>query len=219
MTEPAWVEHAIWWQVYPLGFTGADTSGRSRSPGGGLLQISRYLDYAARLGASGIALGPIFESDSHGYDTIDYFRIDQRLGSNEDFDLLVEAARERGLRLLLDGVFNHVGPSFPAPEGWLVDGAFFEGHSGLLRLDHANPAVADHVVEVMCHWLDRGAAGWRLDAAYAVPSAFWATVLPRALESHLEVAQRRQLLRAGLGFGPAQRLASGLRAADVRRQP
>jgi cyclomaltodextrinase len=184
MTEPTWVEHAVWWQLYPLGFTGADPTGVDRSPGGGLRQVAGYLDYAVRLGASGIALGPIFDSTSHGYDTSDYYRIDQRLGSDADFDLLVAEAASRGLRLLLDGVFNHVGPEFPAPEGWLKAGAVFEGHSGLLELDHANPAVAAHVVDVMCHWLDRGAHGWRLDAAYAVPPAFWAVVLPRVRERH-----------------------------------
>ena len=184
MSEPAWVEHTVWWLVYPLGFGGADTTGKDRSPGAGLLQLVRYLDYVVDLGTTGLALGPIFDSTSHGYDTIDHWRIDPRLGSGEDFDTLVRELRSRGLRLLLDGVFNHVGPDFPAPQGWLADGAVFEGHPGLLTLDHSNPAVVDHVVAVMCHWLDRGADGWRLDAAYAVPSAFWAAVLPRVRAQH-----------------------------------
>lgn len=211
--EPDWVRHAIWWQVYPLGFTGADTTGADRRPAHGLARIADWLDYAVRLGASGLALGPIFDSSTHGYDTVDHFRIDPRLGVDADFDDLVARAHQRGLRILLDGVFNHVGrehPAFAAPPGegappggggapprpdWFVptgatgpdgrpDYATFEGHDGLVTLRHANPAVADHVTEIMNHWLDRGADGWRLDAAYAVPAEFWARVLPRVRRAH-----------------------------------
>ena len=204
--EPGWVTHAIWWHVYPLGFTGADTTGSDRQPARQLGSVADWLSYAVHLGASGIALGPIFESGTHGYDTVDYYRIDERLGNETDFDDLVARAHERGLRVLLDGVFNHVGRGFPAlaqaiAEGpssphadWFVrdqrdDGTepgftTFEGHGGLVALNHANPAVADFVVDVMNHWLDRGADGWRLDAAYAVPTPFWADVLRRVHIAH-----------------------------------
>ena len=101
--------------------------------------------------------------------------------------------------MLLDGVFNHVGREFPAfvaaeaggPEAaWFRRGrrrcgwATFEGHDMLVALNHDEPAVADHVAAVMSHWLAAGADGWRLDAAYAVPPAFWARVLPRVRERH-----------------------------------
>lgn len=178
-----WVRHAIWWQVYPLGFVGAYPA--EPAPAAAehrLLRLVDWLDHAVGLGVSGLALGPIFASQTHGYDTVDHFRIDPRLGDQGDFDRLITETHRRGLRVLLDGVFNHVGPQFPRAD-WLRrrgnDVATFEGHGGLLALDHGNPQVADHVVEVMCHWLGRGADGWRLDAAYAVPDRFWATVLPR----------------------------------------
>jgi cyclomaltodextrinase / maltogenic alpha-amylase / neopullulanase len=181
--EPSWVEHAIWWQVYPLGFVGAERESAGVDVTHRLGRIAGWLDYAVELGASGIALGPVFASATHGYDTLDFFRVDPRLGDEADFAALIEQARGRGLRVLLDGVFNHVGRGFVAPRSWFrFDGdehATFEGHSGLLALDHDEPAVADHVVDVMCHWLAAGADGWRLDAAYAVPPAFWARVLPR----------------------------------------
>lgn len=210
MNEPEWVQHAIWWHVYPLGFVGAEKAATEEPAAAHrLLELVPWLDYAVELGASGLALGPVFASETHGYDTTDYFAIDPRLGSLEDFDTLVAEAGRRGLRILLDGVFNHTGRSFPpfrqvlaqgagAPTaGWFSldwpDGAGpgvepgyrdFEGHHHLVALDHGEPAVADFVVEVMEYWLGRGADGWRLDAAYAVPSSFWAGVTRRVRSSH-----------------------------------
>jgi cyclomaltodextrinase len=207
---PDWIQDAVWWHVYPLGFVGAELE----ATGDGVVRhrlgrLTCWLDYAVELGASGIALGPVFDSGTHGYDTVDHLRIDPRLGDDADFDALVAAAHQRGLRVLLDGVFNHVGRDHPAfravleqgpaapsaswfrldwPGGWRpgVEPRYdtFEGHGQLVALDHGAPAVADLVTGVMTHWLDRGADGWRLDAAYAVPSSFWATVLPRVRVAH-----------------------------------
>ncbi|HUH67501.1 MAG TPA: alpha-amylase family protein [Mycobacterium sp.] len=194
MRGPAWIEHAIWWQVYPLGFVGAfPQSSEPPQPGEHRLRrLVGWFDHAIELGASGVALGPIFASRTHGYDTTDHYRIDPRLGDDADFDYLVAQARRRGLRILLDGVFNHVGVDFPryreAPDNeasarWFRGrrGRFhtFEGHSELITLNHNNPEVADYTVDVMAHWLRRGADGWRLDAAYAVPQQFWASTIPK----------------------------------------
>jgi cyclomaltodextrinase len=134
------------------------------------------------LGANGLALGPVFASETHGYDTVDYYRIDPRLGDASDFARLLDAAHERGMKVLLDGVFNHVAHSFTQPS--LLGSGTFEGHDHLVVLDHDSPAVRDYVTEVMCHWLDKGADGWRLDAAYAVPRPFWADVLGRVRRRH-----------------------------------
>lgn len=179
------VDHAIWWQVYPLGATGAPIRGEA-SPSDRLRRLEGWLDYAVELGCSGLLLGPVFASTSHGYDTVDHFRIDPRLGTDEDFDRLVASARERGLSIMLDGVFNHVGVRHPmvsdpySPirrvEGRPVP---WEGHGDLALLNHDDPRTADLVVEVMLHWLRRGIAGWRLDVAYAVPGWFWRTVTDR----------------------------------------
>ncbi|HKI42674.1 MAG TPA: alpha-amylase family glycosyl hydrolase [Mycobacterium sp.] len=201
MTGPAWIAHAIWWQVYPLGFVGAyPTSSAPPQPiEHRLRRLVDWFDHAIEMGASGIALGPIFASRTHGYDTTDHYRIDPRLGDDADFDHLIGEAHRRGLRVLLDGVFNHVGADFShyseAPDNeasarWFRGrpGRFhsFEGHSELITLNHDNPEVADYVVDVMAHWLGRGADGWRLDAAYAVPERFWASTLPRVRERHPE---------------------------------
>jgi glycosidase len=183
MSEPAWVEHAIWWQVYPLGFVGAYPSDSPPTADEHRMRrIADWFDHAIALGASGIALGPVFASRMHGYDTVDHYRIDARLGDDSDFDHLIAEAHRRGLRVLLDGVFNHVARDF-AHTGWFRKrgNAFdtFEGHGELIALDHDNPDVVDYTVDVMTHWLGRGADGWRLDAAYAVSDEFWAAVLPR----------------------------------------
>lgn len=187
MTEPAWIAHAIWWQVYPLGFVGAFPADHPPSADEHRLRrITDWLDHAVQLGASGIALGPIFASRTHGYDTTDHFSIDPRLGDDDDFDHLVAEARSRGLRILLDGVFNHVGTDFAryrdGDAAWFQrrgnSFATFEGHGELITLNHANPEVVSYTADVMAHWLRRGADGWRLDAAYAVPDRFWAQVLP-----------------------------------------
>ncbi|TDW81184.1 alpha-amylase family protein [Kribbella sp. VKM Ac-2566] len=174
-----WPDHAIWWQIYPLGFTAAEATAQQtvvhRLP-----QLENWLDYAIDLGCNGILLGPVFASETHGYDTVDHFRIDPRLGDDADFDHLIAQAHSRGLRVALDGVFNHVARSFAHPE-WFRRGGLdtFEGHEHLVALDHSNPEVAQYVGDVVRFWNDRGVDAWRLDAAYAVPPEFWRDALPR----------------------------------------
>ncbi|WP_460826802.1 alpha-amylase family protein [Nostocoides australiense] len=203
-----WVEHVLWWHIYPLGFVGAAHVPGSAEvePENRLGHIEAWLDHAIELGLNGILLGPVFESGTHGYDTSNYLRIDPRLGDDGDFDHLLDAAKQRGLRVLLDGVFNHVGTEFPLFRQAIAEGpdspaarAFrfhwgstndlglpaydcFEGHQSLVELDHDAEEVVDLVADVMTHWLERGIDGWRLDAAYAVPQHFWARVLPRVRE-------------------------------------
>ncbi len=199
-----WADQAIWWHVYPLGFTGAPIRGEhDEAPR--LAHLRAWLDHVVELGANGLLLGPVFASTSHGYDTLDHDRVDPRLGSGQDLDDLLADCRSRGLRVVLDGVFNHVGAEHPwvrqalaqGPDGeraglFRIDWSdpeqpapeVFEGHGSLVALNHDNPAVADFVVDVMTRWLDRGIDGWRLDAAYAVPPQFWARVLPRVREAH-----------------------------------
>jgi glycosidase len=118
---------------------------------------------------------------SHGYDTLDYFRIDPRIGDLEDFDALVAACHERGIRVVLDGVFNHVGRGYPRLAE-LTTGEVFEGEQQLVVLDHDDAAVQQLVRDVMTYWLERGIDGWRLDAAYSVSPRFWASVIPYVRE-------------------------------------
>jgi glycosidase len=201
MSGRQWADTAIWWHVYPLGFVGADTTGPLRGAVTHELgRVTAWLDDLVDLGCNGLLLGPIFESQTHGYDTVDHLRIDPRLGDDADADALFDACRQRGIRVLVDGVFNHVGrahpwwqeavaagPGSPAaarfatgPGARPVDGLevqVFEGHENLVVLNHDHPEVAAMVTGVMAHWLERGVDGWRLDAAYAVPPAFWRTTI------------------------------------------
>lgn len=194
---PGLAETSIWWHVYPLGALGADLTGADRTCRRPLSDLIGWLDHAVAFGVNGLALGPIFRSASHGYDTLDYLSIDERLGTLDDFHALVGACHERGLHVMLDGVFNHLSrdhelmrdPGRAVAEGWARDAGgghvwVFEGHPQLVTLNHASPQVRDLVAGVMDHWLDEGADAWRLDAAYAVPTDFWADVLPRVRRAH-----------------------------------
>lgn len=173
------LENAIWWHVFPLGALGAPAeTGKSRDPLP-LDQLESWLDYMIELDCNGLLLGPIFSSRTHGYDTIDHFHIDARLGGDEAFDHLMEACSQRGIAVVLDGVFNHVSHTHPfatdkphlfhledgKPRGW-------EGIADLLELNHNEAEVAEFVENVMAYWLDKGIAGWRLDVAYAIPPEF-----------------------------------------------
>lgn len=198
-----WPSTVIWWHVYPLGFVDAErnavTEVTHRLP-----QLLNWLDYVVELGANGLLLAPVFFAGSHGYDTLDHYRIDPRLGDDADFDELIAQARARGIRICLDGVFNHLardheiirraiaaGPG--TEEGdwirWSDEGYpwNFEGHPRLVELNLANPAVAGFVGDVMIHWLDRGADAWRLDAAYAAGAPSWRPIIDRVRAAHPEV--------------------------------
>jgi glycosidase len=195
-------DHGVFWHVYPLGFVGAPAEATGAAVEHRLTRIEAWINYMVELGCSGLALGPIFASETHGYDTVDHFRIDARLGDEADLDRLLAALHGRGLRLVLDGVFNHVARSFPrllevvergdaSPySGWFrrardgQDFATFEGHPSLVALNHREPQVVDYVCEVMNHWLRRGVDGFRLDAAYAVPRDFWQRVISRVRGEH-----------------------------------
>ncbi len=194
----------VWWHVYPLGFTAAPGGRGAGRDLPRLRHLLPWLDHARDLGATGLLLGPVFDSVTHGYDTLDHLRIDPRLGTEGDLDALVAGCHERGLQVALDGVFNHVSDQHPVvvrareagfegPDAaWLrlehtADGPrprVFEGHASLVELDHRNPEVAAYVAGVMNHWLDRGVDAWRLDAAYAVAPELWAPILAEVRARH-----------------------------------
>lgn len=196
----SWIDHMVWWHVYPLGMCGAPI----RPPFGAdasahrITMLENWLDYLIELGANGLLLGPIFQSTSHGYDILDHFAVDPRLGDEADFDHLIAACHERGIRVACDGVFSHVSSRHPLVSEVLAAGPdsehaelfdidwedpagptprIFEGHGELVRLNHAGAQARAYATDVMTYWLERGIDAWRLDAAYSVPSDFWRDVI------------------------------------------
>ncbi|GGK72582.1 alpha-amylase family glycosyl hydrolase [Ornithinimicrobium pekingense] len=199
-----WADHVIWWHCYPLGFVGAEPTAADDEPVRHRLgRLTGWLDHVVRLGANGLLLGPVFASRTHGYDTLDHLRVDPRLGDDRDLDELLREARARGVRVCLDGVFNHVSRDHPVVQRALAAGPdseegrwlrwsegyplCFEGHLDLVELDLTHPPVADHVVEVMTHWLSRGVDAWRLDAAYAPGAQSWRGIVERVRAAYPQV--------------------------------
>ena len=210
---PSWIRDAICWQVYPLGFCGAprvreDLGGEGYGGADGenvvhrLPRLVGWLDHLVSLGANVLLLNPVFDSVSHGYDTLEHRRLDPRLGDDRDIDALIAACHERGIRVVLDGVFNHVSDRHPVArraiaagpgteEGarirWSGSSPYgFEGNADLIEIDLADPVIQDRVVEIMGRWLERGADGWRLDAMYAAGPEAWAPILERVRAAHTE---------------------------------
>jgi glycosidase len=169
---PEWVRGRTVYQLHAL----------RAADGGGLSRLTGWLDHVAGLGCGAVLLTPVHASSTHGYDTVDAFALDERLGSDADLDRFVDAAHERDLRVLFDGVFNHVGRAFPRSD-WL-SGRVWEGHDELPTLDHSNPEVLDWAAAVARHWLDRGGDGWRFDVAYSIPRPFLAELTARIKATH-----------------------------------
>ena len=195
-----WIGEATVYHIYPLGLCGApERNDFSSPPVERLSGIHPWLDHIRDLGANTLYLGPLFESSSHGYDTADYFRVDRRLGSNGTLARLSEAAHAKGIRLILDCVFNHVGRDFWAFKdvlangerspytGWFQNLSFttrsplgdpfgyegWSGHSSLVKLNLRDPAVREHLFAAVDAWMkDFGIDGLRLDAADVMDLGF-----------------------------------------------
>jgi cyclomaltodextrinase / maltogenic alpha-amylase / neopullulanase len=196
----SWNQNAIFYHIYPLGFCGAPEQNDFRShPVARLGKIKFWLDHLQNLGFNSLYLGPVFESTKHGYDTLDYYHIDRRLGTDEDMVSLSQEIHRRGMRLVLDGVFNHVGRDFWAFKDVLANGQAspfcdwfaglrfdgsspyndpftYEGWNGnydLVKLNLHNPQVKDHLLFAVESWVQNYQIdGIRLDAADQLDMGF-----------------------------------------------
>ena len=201
-----WAYDSVFYQIYPLGFCGApfENDGRLEHR---ILKVNDWIPHIKKLGANAIYFSPVFESDTHGYNTRDYRRIDTRLGTNEDFVEVCKNLHEAGIKVVLDGVFNHVGRGFWAFQDVLEkkwdspykdwfhisfdgnsnynDGLWYEGWEGnydLVKLNLQNPAVVDHLLESVSYWVNTfDIDGLRLDVAYCLDHDFI-----RRLRSHCD---------------------------------
>ena len=107
----AWYDNAVFYHIYPLGLCGCPHENTGES-GYHFDILSEWAAHAARIGCTAIYIGPLFESGSHGYDTNDYRMVDRRLGTNEDFRDFVKNCHGMGMKVIVDGVFNHTGRGF-----------------------------------------------------------------------------------------------------------
>ena len=199
--EKNWIREAMFYHIYPLGFTGAPLRNEGEATAGGrILEVLDWIEHFKELGINAIYFGPIFESVSHGYDTTDYYQTDSRLGSKEDFKKVFTALHENGIRVIVDGVFNHVGRKFFAfldvqknleqsdYKDWFCNLNFswqsplgdsfsyenWHGAAELVKLNLRNPAVCEYLLGAVGMWMDElGIDGLRLDAADCVDREFF----------------------------------------------
>ncbi len=216
MTVPTWVQDAVFYQIFPDRFANGDASNDppnvqpwgspptgAHFQGGDLRGIVNRFDYLLDLGITAIYLNPIFHSPSnYRYNTIDYYKIDPKLGDIQDFQALLDIAHRNGVRIILDGVFNHCGRGFFAfndllenqqnspykdwfhPRRFPID-AYSPGeasdylgwwnHKSLPKFNTKTPAVRHYLLEVARYWIEQGADGWRLDVPNEIDDdSFWA---------------------------------------------
>ena len=112
MKMAKWYEEAVFYHMYPIGMTGAPRVNKDEGVVHRFAELEKWLPHLADIKATAIYIGPLFESTTHGYDTRDYKLVDQRLGDNEDFARFVEKAHQMGIKVVVDGVFNHTGREF-----------------------------------------------------------------------------------------------------------
>ena len=105
----AWYDEAVFYHIYPLGLAGAPEKNPYGEPVHRLREIFPWITHVKKIGCNAIYIGPLFESEGHGYETTDYKKLDGRLGTNEDLKDFVKLAHEQGIRVIFDGVFNHIG--------------------------------------------------------------------------------------------------------------
>ena len=192
-----WAYESVFYQIYPLGFCGAPFENDGvLTPR--IRKVIDWIPHIKNLGANAIYLSPVFESDTHGYNTRDFRKIDVRLGTNEDFADVCQALHKEGIKVVLDGVFNHVGRGFWAFQDVLEkrwdspykdwfhisfdgnsnynDGLWYEGWEGnydLVKLNLCHPDVKQHIFDSIRSWVEEfDIDGLRLDVAYCLDENF-----------------------------------------------
>lgn len=194
-----WYDGAVFYHIYPIGMTGAPRTNTFEAGEHRLNKLLDWLPHIKAIGCDAIYIGPLFESVAHGYETADYKKLDSRLGDNNDLINFVKACHESGIKVIVDGVFNHVGREFfafkdlkeyrenSAYRDWFKnihfdwnndynDGLYYDswdGHGTLVNLNHQNPAVREYFLDVARFWISEfDIDGIRLDAADVLDFTF-----------------------------------------------
>ena len=207
---PDWVKNTVWYQIFPDRFANGnvhnDPKGKlawnSTEPtpttlfGGDLEGVIEHLDYLVELGITGIYFTPIFKAHSnHKYDTIDYFEIDPQFGDKKTLKKLVTSCHDKGIKVMLDAVFNHCGKNFPPFQDVLQNGQnssykdwfhvsikesgeilyeTFSFERSMPKLNTQHPDVKKYLIEVGQYWIKEcHIDGWRLDVANEIDHQFW----------------------------------------------
>ena len=208
----AWYENAIFYHIYPLGLCGAEGHNEYKEPIHRLNDLRPWIDHIRELNYNALYIGPLFESVGHGYETTDYRKADSRLGTNEDFKELVSYCHDKGIKVIVDAVFNHTGRDFFAfadirehreSSAYLYwyqnvnlygnnsfnDGFSYDtwgGYDVLAKLNLANQDVVNYHLETVKFWIDEfDVDGLRLDAADVLNFDFMRQ-LRRMTESYKE---------------------------------
>lgn len=195
-----WVKESIFYEIFPLGFCGALSRNKIYEDKNSIKKLEKWIPHLKSMGINAIYLGPVFESTNHGYDTKDYYNIDKRLGSNEVFKEVCKELHKNNIKIILDGVFNHVGREFWAFKDvqnnrenskfcdWFVninfnnnspmgDNFSYEGWNGcydLVKLNLKNRKVLDYLLHAIEIWIDEfDIDGLRLDAADSIDFEFF----------------------------------------------
>ncbi|MBR6643599.1 MAG: alpha-glucosidase C-terminal domain-containing protein [Lachnospiraceae bacterium] len=188
----AWYDEAVFYHIYPLGLSGAPKQNSYEAPEHRLNTLLPWISHIKSIGCNALYIGPLFESVGHGYETTDYKKLDSRLGTNEDLKHFVAECHAQGIRVILDGVFNHTGRDFFAfkdiqanrensrYKDWYCnvnfwgnteynDGFSYEnwgGYNLLVKLNQHNPEVQNYICDVIRFWVSEfDIDGIRLDAA------------------------------------------------------
>ncbi len=195
-----WINKSVFYHIYPLGCFGAPLKNDFFSPPvPRLKEMEKWLPYLKNLYINALYLGPLFESTAHGYDTADYYQVDRRLGNNQTLRDIVALLHENNMRVILDGIFNHVGRDFfafkdllrngknssfsnwfsgidfskqsPYGDDFTYDG--WNGNFDLVKLNLQNLSVSDYLFNAVDHWMtDFQIDGLRIDAADCVDLSF-----------------------------------------------
>lgn len=190
-------KQSVFYQIYPLGFCGAEATNESSETHHRLGKIVAHIPALTELGVNVVLLNPLLMSAAHGYDTTDFFTVDNRLGDEADVRALIDALHGAGIKVVFDGVFNHVGRRFApfvdvlsnregsAYRDWFHidfggntpynDGLWYrpwEGHYELVELKLENDAVRDCLFRAVRTWRAWGIDGLRLDVCYKLPPWF-----------------------------------------------